>query len=189
MMKRMLPWLGLWVVLASRGAAQDAAAVVSVEGKVLAMLAGTLREVKAEERLAVGSLVTTERNAKVVLALTNGASVQLAAEGELFLEETVDAAGGERRARLQLGRGEVVGNVPARTAGGIAFEVATPVGVVAPADAGGGMFQLRVTPAAPGALRVVLTAAKGGWVLKAAGGQSKTVAAGQELAFDVRVKE
>ena len=188
MMQRFLQALGLVVWCVVNAVAQDAAAVVSVEGKVYAMSAGTQRELKAEERLAGGALVTTERNAKVVLKLAGGATVQLGAEGEVFLEDGADAADGAERVRLKLLRGEVVGTVPARTAGGLGFEVATPVGTVVPATDGEGVLRLRFGPTTPGMLRFVLAAAKGDWVLTAEGGQRKTVAAGRVLAFDVQVR-
>lgn len=188
MMKRFLQVLGLAVWVVGRATAQDAAAVVSVEGKVYTMSAGTQRELKADDRLAGGALVTTERKAKVVLKLAGGATVQLGAEGEVFLEDGAEAAGGAERVRLKLLRGEIVGTVPARTAGGRGFEVATPVGTVAPADEGEGQFMVRFAPTGQSTLGFSLVAAKGAWALAASGGQRKTVVAGQEMKFEVRVR-
>jgi len=188
MMKRMLRWFGWWVLLVSRVAAQDAAVVVAVEGKAMAMSAGVQREVKAEERLAAGAFVSTERNSKIVLALADGVTVQLGAEGEVFLESEPKAEKAGRGARLSVLRGEIVGTVPARGAGPGEFEVVTAVGAVTPAGAEGGVFRLRFGPTTPGTLRFVLAAAKGEWVLTAEGGQRKKVEAGRELAFDVQIR-
>ncbi|MEO5960302.1 MAG: FecR family protein [Opitutaceae bacterium] len=93
-------------------------------------------------KLTQGSIVRTAQNSSVVLLFANGASVSLAANSELNIEQfTHDPFGGSYEpakatdepsvstTNLKLARGELVGNVKKlKTSAGSKFTVGTPVG-------------------------------------------------------------
>jgi hypothetical protein len=100
------------------------------------------RSVANNDEISQGSIVKTAQSSSVVLLFSNGASISLAANSELNIEQfTQDPFGGSyepskateepsvSNTNLRLARGELVGNVKKlKTSAGSKFTVGTPVG-------------------------------------------------------------
>ena len=132
MNKKLFVWLwmfGFATLLCSSAGAQSASQpgqikAAKVTGTVTAIKDGTTINVASGTELSQGYTVTTGKNSSVVLVFSNGATLNLAGETSLAIDEfTQDPFADEvavskmtaepstSRTKLNLSRGELVGNV------------------------------------------------------------------------------
>jgi hypothetical protein len=150
MQKKFLTWLWLFgfaSLLCLEAHAQQAFApgqikAARVTGSVTATKDGSTINVVNGTELAQGYVINTAKNSSVVLVLSNGATMNLAQDSSLTIDEfTQDPFADEisvsqltsepsaSQTRLKLNRGELVGNVKKLNYdAGSRFEVHTPVG-------------------------------------------------------------
>jgi hypothetical protein len=184
MANKILPLLllcGLMLTLASRAAAQGASAqppgriqAVRVNGEVYATVkaTGVRTQLVANALIAQGDTVTTAQNASVVLVFSNGATINLAADSLLDIDQftqdpfttafqpaTATAEPTKSVTKLKLVRGELVSKVATLNINaGSDFTVDTPVGA---AGIRGTTFRIVYRVDANGNARFALTTLEG----------------------------
>ncbi len=178
-----------WVVM--MGMAVFAAQVVHAQGSeqgriVLARVTGqvtltnkadsTTRTAVNNEQIVAGYIVTTAADASVVLVFSNGSTVNLREDSVLDIETFMQdpfaddfriaeatAEPSTSTTRLNLNRGEIIGNVKTlNSAGGSSFTVQTPVGA---AGIRGTTFRIVFRPDGTGRAFFSLTTVEGNVVL------------------------
>jgi hypothetical protein len=183
MHKKILTWLwmiGFAALLTAEAQAQTAAPgqikAARVTGSVTATKDGNTINVVNGTELTQGYVVNTDKNSSVVLVFSNGATMNLAQETSLAIDEfTQDPFADEisvaqltaepsaSRTRLNLSRGELVGNVKKLNYdAGSSFEVQTPVGA---AGIRGTTFRIIFRPDGTGKAFFSLTTLEGNVVL------------------------
>ncbi|MCW5547678.1 MAG: FecR domain-containing protein [Opitutaceae bacterium] len=183
MHKKILTWLwmiGFAALLTAEAQAQTAAPgqikAARVTGSVTATKDGVTINVANGTELSQGYVVNTAQNSSVVLVFSNGATMNLAQETSLAIDEfTQDPFADEisvaqltaepsaSRTRLNLSRGELVGNVKKLNYdAGSSFEVQTPVGA---AGIRGTTFRIVFRPDGTGKAFFSLTTLEGNVVL------------------------
>jgi hypothetical protein len=129
--------------------------VADVIGEAIAMASEQEKVLKGEDRVRVGSTITTERMSLVTLLLSNGASLRIGSESELEIEEFGQGTIPDglkfaelteeptvSRTRLRLLRGDVLIEVkPLDTSRGSSFMLSTVAGTVRSTE---GRFHARV---------------------------------------------
>lgn len=186
MQKKFLTWLwffGFASLLCLDAQAQQASApgqikAVRVTGSVTATKDGNTITVVNGTELAQGYVVNTERNSSAVLIFSNGATLNLAQDSSLAIDEftqdpfaeeisisQLTAEPSASQTRLNLSRGELVGNVKKLNYdAGSRFDVQTPVGA---AGIRGTTFRIIFRPDGTGKAFFSLTTVEGNVVLAA----------------------
>ncbi|MEY3775111.1 MAG: hypothetical protein RLZZ129_1891 [Verrucomicrobiota bacterium] len=173
--------VGFAALLCADAQAQQPAApgqikAARVTGSVSATKDGVTIAVTRGTELSQGYVINTAKNSSVVLVFSNGATMNLAQETSLAIDEfTQDPFADEisvaqltaepsaSRTRLNLSRGELVGNVKKLNYdAGSSFEVQTPVGA---AGIRGTTFRLVFRPDGSGKAFFSLTTLEGNVVL------------------------
>ncbi|HEY0968882.1 MAG TPA: FecR domain-containing protein [Opitutaceae bacterium] len=206
MHKHLLHWVflfGLVAMVASRAFAQG-----TEPGRiVLARVTGAVtltnkadnstRAATNNEQIAAGYVVTTAAEASVVLVFSNGSTVNLRGDSQLDIETFMQdpfaedfrlteatAEPSTSTTRLNLSRGELIGNVKTlNSAGGSSFVIQTPVGA---AGIRGTTFRIVFRPDGAGNAFFALTTVEGNVVL-ARGGVETPVAAVDNQAREVSI--
>lgn len=172
--------------------------VVDVTGKAVAQVGEQRRELKPDDRLRIGSVISTGRLSLVSVLLSNGATLQLGSESELEIEEFGQApiSGSIKlpelkaeptlsRTRLRLLRGDVTIEVkPLKVARGSSFQLAFAAGTV---RSGEGTFRARVQMSDLALGVATLELMKGSAELELPGAAFAPVPAGRKLAFALEV--
>jgi hypothetical protein len=186
MNKKYLTWLwlfGLAAFLCMDASAQTAQApgqirVAKVTGMATAVKDGNTIILKNGTELTQGYVVNTGKNSSVVLAFSNGATLNLAADTSLAIDEfTQDPFAEDQsvskltsepttsKTKLNLSRGELVGNVKKLNYdAGSSFSIQTPVGA---AGIRGTTFRIIFRPDGTGKAFFSLTTLEGNVVLAA----------------------
>lgn len=186
MQKKFLTWLWLFgfaSLLCLDAHAQQASApgqikAARVTGSVTATKDGSTITVVNGTELAQGYVVNTDRNSSVVLIFSNGATLNLAQDSSLTIDEFTQDPFAEEisvsqltaeptasQTRLSLSRGELVGNVKKLNYdAGSRFDVQTPVGA---AGIRGTTFRIVFRPDGTGKAFFSLTTVEGNVVLAA----------------------
>lgn len=201
-------WLAvLWIAIVGGLPGQDtepslprpgAIVVLDVTGEAQAGVNEERRPIKADERLRVGSTVTTGRRSLASLVLSNGALIHLGSESELEVEEFGQApiSGSPKfvelreeptisRTRLRLIRGDVKVEVkPLKVSRGSSFMLATVAGTVRLSE---GTVQaiLQMSDLGLGVCSVEFE--KGAAEFELVGGNFVPVPPGRKLAFAVEI--
>ncbi len=184
MNKKLSVWLWLFgfaALLCSPAEAQTATLpgqikAVKVAGTVTATKDGNTIAVQSGSDLGQGYVVNTGKNSSVVLVFSNGATLNLAQETSLAIDEfTQDPFADEvavskmtaepstSRTKLNLSRGELVGNVKKLNYdAGSSFNIQTPVGA---AGIRGTTFRIVFRPDGTGKAFFSLTTVEGNVVL------------------------
>lgn len=184
MNKKYLTWLwlfGLAAFLCMDASAQTAQApgqirVAKVTGMATAVKDGNTIILKNGTELTQGYVVNTGKNSSVVLAFSNGATLNLAADTSLAIDEfTQDPFAEDQsvskltsepttsKTKLNLSRGELVGNVKKLNYdAGSSFSIQTPVGA---AGIRGTTFRIVFRPDGTGKAFFSLTTVEGNVVL------------------------
>lgn len=210
MHKQLLSWvfmLGLMVMTASAAFAQG-----SQPGRiVLARVTGTVtvtnkadrttRPAVNNEQITAGYVVTTAVDSSVVLVFSNGSTVNLRGDSQLDIETFLQdpfaedfrlseatAEPSTSTTRLNLSRGELIGNVKTlNSAGGSSFVIQTPVGA---AGIRGTTFRIVFRPDGAGQAFFALTTVEGNVTLSQGGVEIPVAAVNnqaQEVALTVTV--
>lgn len=189
MQKKLLSWVFLFAMAAAAAiecAAQGTQAgrivLARINGAVTLTLKadGSVRPAINNEQIAAGYIVTTAPEASVVLIFSNGATVNLRGDSvldiETFLQDPfaedfkIAAATAEpttSTTRLNLTRGELIGNVKKLNAdGGSSFNIQTPVGA---AGIRGTTFRIIFRPDGAGQAAFSITTIEGLVVLTQGG--------------------
>lgn len=185
-MQKLLPTWGLLLAFAVAFVAEAAAqgsqpgriVLARVTGQVTLTLKsdGTTRAAVNNEQIAAGFIVTTAPEASVVLVFSNGATVNLRGDSVLDIETFLQDPFGEAfkvaeataepstsTTRLNLTRGELIGNVKRLDAdGGSSFTVQTPMGA---AGIRGTTFRIVFRPDGTGRATFSITTVEGNVVL------------------------
>jgi hypothetical protein len=170
------------------------AVVSEVTGEVFTTAADQRRAVKADERLRIGSTVSTGRKSVATVLLSNGAKIELGAEAELEIEEFGQAPVSSSvkfadlkeeptisRTRLNLLRGDVVVEVkPLKVARGSSFVLTTVAGSLRVAE---GTFRAMVRMSDLGLGVATLELLKGAAEFELPGASFQRVPVGQKFAF------
>jgi len=186
MQKKFLTWLWLFgfaSLLCLDAHAQQASApgqikAARVTGSVTATKDGNTITVVNGTELAQGYVVNTARNSSVMLIFSNGATLNLAQDSSLAIDEftqdpfaeeisiaQLTAEPSASQTRLNLSRGELVGNVKKLNYdAGSRFDVQTPVGA---AGIRGTTFRIVFRPDGTGKAFFSLTTVEGNVVLAA----------------------
>lgn len=186
MNKKLSVWLwmlGLAVLFCPAAGAQTASPpgqikAAKVTGTVTAIKDGATITVQNGTDLSQGYTVNTAQNSSVVLVFSNGATLNLAADTSLAIDEfTQDPFADEvavskltaepstSRTKLNLSRGELVGNVKKLNYdAGSSFNIQTPVGA---AGIRGTTFRIVFRPDGTGKAFFSLTTVEGNVVLAA----------------------
>jgi hypothetical protein len=186
MHKKLLTWLWLFgfaSLLCLETHAQQASApgqikAARVTGTVTATKDGSTISVVNGTELAQGYVVNTDKNSSVVLIFSNGATLNLAQDSSLAIDEftqdpfaeeisisQLTAEPSASQTRLNLSRGELVGNVKKLNYdAGSRFDVQTPVGA---AGIRGTTFRIVFRPDGTGKAFFSLTTVEGNVVLAA----------------------
>ncbi len=186
MNKKLFVWLwmfGFATLLCSSAGAQTASQpgqikAAKVTGTVTAIKDGTTITVESGTELSQGYTVTTGKNSSVVLVFSNGATLNLAGETSLAIDEftqdpfaeevavsKMTAEPSTSRTKLNLSRGELVGNVKKLNYdAGSSFNIQTPVGA---AGIRGTTFRIVFRPDGTGKAFFSLTTVEGNVVLAA----------------------
>lgn len=184
MNKKLFVWLwmfGFAALLCSSAGAQSTSQpgqikAAKVTGTVTAIKDGATITVESGTELSQGYTVTTGKNSSVVLVFSNGATLNLAGETSLAIDEfTQDPFADEiavskmtaepstSRTKLNLSRGELVGNVKKLNYdAGSSFNIQTPVGA---AGIRGTTFRIVFRPDGTGKAFFSLTTVEGNVVL------------------------
>lgn len=207
---RMRRWIGGWLamgVMLAGLAAQTpdlvlprpgAVIVTDVTGEAAVVAGGQRRVPKLEERLRVGSTLSTGRKSLFTVALSNGATLQLGSESELEIEEFGQApvSGSVKlaelkeeptlsRTRLNLLRGDVILVVkPLKLARGSSFHLTLSAGTLRIAE---GTVRARVEMSDLGLGVASLELVQGRAEFEVPGGTFTPVSAGTKLAFALEV--
>ncbi len=175
-----------------------AVVVSDVTGEVAVTVSGQRRVPKPDERLRLGSTLTTGRKSLFTVTLSNGATVQLGSESEVELEEFGQAPvpGNVKlaelreeptlsRTRLNLLRGDVVLEVkPLKVARGSSFHLTLAAGTLRISE---GTVRARVQMSDLGLGVATVELTKGRADFEVAGGNVVTLPAGGTLAFALEV--
>lgn len=185
MHKKLLTWLWLFGFAAmlcldarAQGAAAGQIKAAKVTGTVTATKAGTTITLQNGSELTQGYVVNTAKDASVVLVFSNGATLNLAQDSSLAIDEFLQDPFAEEVAvakltaepststtRLNLSRGELVGNVKKLNyEKGSTFNIQTPVGA---AGIRGTTFRIVFRPDGTGKAFFSLTTVEGNVVLAA----------------------
>lgn len=187
MHKNVLTWLliGFMAAFCSAAFAQDPAAparppgvikVAKVTGTVTARTEAGTVTLAAGAELGQGAVITTGKDASVVLVFSNGATINLAQDSVLSIDEFLQdpfpdevavskltAEPTVSNTKLNLSRGELVGNVKKLNHdGGSTFNIQTPVGA---AGIRGTTFRIVFRPDGTGKAFFSLTTVEGNVVL------------------------
>ena len=157
-------------------------------------------ELKDNDAIAQHYVVTTAENSSVILVFSNGATVNLAADSTLSIDEylqdpfsssyamaTATEEPSTSITKLNLVRGELVGNVKhlhKDGPNGSSFSVNTPVGA---AGIRGTTFRLVFRPDSSGKAFFTLSTAEGVVILTGTTNQNVNVPTGQEVVVTVEV--
>ncbi|MCC6415227.1 MAG: FecR domain-containing protein, partial [Opitutaceae bacterium] len=150
--------------------------VAKVTGEVTAVKDGKTITLATGAEIAQGYVVNTAHNASAVLAFSNGATINLAQDSSLSIDEflqdpfadevslaSMTAEPSVSTTKLNLSRGELVGNVKKLNAdAGSSFTVQTPVGA---AGIRGTTFRIVFRPDGTGKAFFSLTTVEGNVVL------------------------
>jgi hypothetical protein len=187
MLKKLLPWLMLCTLAAFGPASvmsgQTPAArppgiikVAKVVGTVTAVKDGATVNLQTGAEISQGYVVNTAKDASVVLVFSNGATLNLAQDSTLSIDEflqdpfssqvsvsSLTAEPSTSTTKLNLSRGELVGNVKKLNHdAGSTFEIQTPVGA---AGIRGTTFRIVFRPDGTGKAFFSLTTVEGNVVL------------------------
>lgn len=183
MHKKLLTWLWLFgfaAMLCLDARAQTAAPgqikAAKVTGTVTATKDGATIELKNGSELAQGYVVNTAKDSSVVLVFSNGATLNLAQDSSLAIDEFLQdpfadevavskltAEPSRSTTKLNLSRGELVGNVKKLNYDkGSSFNIQTPVGA---AGIRGTTFRIVFRPDGTGKAFFSLTTVEGNVVL------------------------
>jgi hypothetical protein len=184
MYKKYFTWLWLFGVVALLAvdgraqAAQEAGQIKAarVTGIVTATKAGETIPVQNGTELSQGYVINTGKNSSVVLVFSNGATLNLAQDSTLAIDEFTQDPFAEElevskltaepsvsKTKLNLSRGELVGNVKKLNYdAGSSFDIQTPVGA---AGIRGTTFRLVFRPDGTGKAFFSLTTVEGNVVL------------------------
>lgn len=199
-------WLAMGAMLSSLGAQTPdlvlprpgAVIVTDVTGETAVVASGQRRVPKLEERLRVGSTLSTGRKSLFTVTLSNGATLQLGSESELEIEEfgqapvsgTVKHAELKEeptlsRTRLSLLRGDVILTVkPLKVARGSSFHLTLAAGTLRIAE---GTVRARVQTSELGLGVATLELVQGKAEFEVPGGTFTPVPSGTKLAFALEV--
>lgn len=199
-------WLAMGAMLAGLGAQTPdlvlprpgAVIVTDVTGETAVVAGGQRRVPKLDERLRIGSTLSTARKSLLTVALSNGATVQLGSESEMEIEEFGQApVGGSvklaelkeeptlSRTRLNLLRGDVILEVkPLKVARGSSFHLTMSAGTLRISE---GTVRARVQMSDLGLGVATLELVQGKAEFEVPGGTSAPVPAGTKLAFALEV--
>jgi len=210
MRTKFLSWIalcGLAVLLAAAAQAQD----TKVEGRIVAArVKGTVtavntkdnskRELHDNDAITQSYVVTTAQNSSVILVFSNGATINLAQDSTLSIEQylqdpfstsfsmaTATEEPSTSVTKLTLARGELVGNVKhlhKDGPNGSSFTVNTPVGA---AGIRGTTFRIVFRPDSSGKAFFTLSTAEGEVILTGTAAQNTNVPTGQEVVVTVEV--
>jgi len=172
--------------------------VAELTGEVSVAAGGQRRVPKVDERVRVGSTLSTGRRALLTVALSNGASVQLGAESEVEVEEfgqapvptSVKVAELREeptlsRTRLNLLRGDVTLEVkPLKVSRGSSFHLTMAAGVVRVAE---GTVRARVQMSDLGLGVATLEVAKGKADIELPSGTVAALPAGEKVVYALEI--
>ncbi|GAB1490173.1 hypothetical protein MASR2M8_26320 [Opitutaceae bacterium] len=210
MYKNLLNWaflLSLTVLMAQTGFAQGTEPGRIVVARVVGAVTLTnkadnsTRAAVNNEQIAAGYMVTTAPEASVVLVFSNGSTVNLRGDSQLDIETFLQdpfaedfriteatAEPSTSTTRLNLSRGELIGNVKTlNSAGGSSFVIQTPVGA---AGIRGTTFRIVFRPDGAGSAFFALTTVEGNVVLTQGGVETPVAAVNsqaQEISINVEV--
>lgn len=210
MYKNLLNWaflLSLTVLMAQTGFAQGTEPGRIVVARVVGTVTLTnkadnsTRAAVNNEQIAAGYVVTTAPEASVVLVFSNGSTVNLRGDSQLDIETFLQdpfaedfriaeatAEPSTSTTRLNLSRGELIGNVKTlNSAGGSSFVIQTPVGA---AGIRGTTFRIVFRPDGAGSAFFALTTVEGNVVLTQGGVETPVAAVNsqaQEISINVEV--
>ena len=196
--------VGVWAVA---GAAEvpelvlprpGAVVVADITGSAAVTVSGQRRVPKPEERLRIGSTLTTGRMSLFTVTLSNGATVQLGSESEVELEEFGQApvSGNVKladlreeptlsRTRLNLLRGDVMLDVkPLKVTRGSSFHLTLSAGTLRISE---GTVRARVQMSDLGLGVATIELTKGRADFEVTGGTVLTLPAGGTLAFALEI--
>lgn len=175
--------------------------VADVTGDAAMINGDQKRSLKVDERVRIGSTLTTGRRSMLTLALSNGASVQLGPETEIELEEFGQAPFSSSvkfaemkaeptlsRTRIKLVRGDLTATVKSLQVGkGSSFTLSTPAGDL---RTGAGAFHAMVRMHDLGLGVATLELQSGTAEFQVAGSNAfAAVPAGRKLAFALEVEK
>lgn len=172
--------------------------VVDVTGEATVGEGDQRKAIKGDERLRVGSIITTGRRSLATILLSNGTTLRIGSESELEVEEFGQApiSGSVKfnelkeeptisRTRLRLVRGDVMVDVkPLKVARGSSFMLTMIAGTV---RLGEGTFHARVHLSDLGLGVCTFDLDKGAAEFEVLGGVFTPVAAGRKLAFAIEL--
>ncbi len=176
-----------------------AVVVTHLDGQATVMVGEQPRRpVKADDRLRVGSTVSTGRKSLLVLTLSNGSVIQIGPEAELEIEEfgqspisgsvkiaELTAEPTLSKTRLRLVRGDVAVEVkPLKVSRGSSFQLVLPAGVLRLGD---GTVRAMVRMSDLGLGVCTLELQKGAAEFEAVGKPFAPVSLGRKLAFALEV--
>lgn len=195
---------GLVTVLAAQGPElvlprPGAVVVADVTGDAAVSVGGQRRVPKAEERLRIGSTLSTGRLSLFTVTLSNGATVQLGSESELELEEfgqapvsgtlklaELRAEPTLSRTRLNLLRGDVVLDVkPLQVARGSSFHLTLSAGTLRISE---GSVRARVQMSDLGFGVATLELASGKAEFEPTGGSFTPLPVGRKVAYALELE-
>jgi hypothetical protein len=201
-------WLAMGAMLAGLGAQtpdpvlpRPGAVIVSdITGETAVVAGGQRRVPKLEERLRVGSTLSTGRKSLLTVTLSNGSSVQLGSDSEIEIEEfgqapvsgTLKLAELKEeptlsRTRLNLLRGDVILVVkPLKVARGSSFHLSMAAGTLRVAE---GTVRARVDMSELGLGVAAVEVVQGKAEFEVPGGTFAPVPAGTKLAFALEVDQ
>jgi hypothetical protein len=174
--------------------------VAKVLGQVTAtnLTDNSQRELSTNDVIGENYRVTTGDSSQTILVFSNGATLNLGSNSDLSIEEFLQdpfeenvalsdltEEPGTSTTRLNLARGELIGNVKRLHADdGSTFIVNTPVGA---AGIRGTTFRIVFRPDANGHVTFTLSTSDGIVLFEALAGASVSVETGKEVAVDVEV--
>lgn len=175
-----------------------AVVVGDVTGEATAQVGEQRRVLKPDDRLRIGTVISTGRLSLVTLLLSNGATLRLGSESELEVEEFGQSpvSGSPRiselnaeptlsRTRLRLLRGDVTIEVkPLKVARGSSFHLTYAAGTI---RSGEGTFRARVQMSDLALGVATLELMKGSAELELPGAAFVSVPVGRKLAFALEV--
>jgi hypothetical protein len=172
--------------------------VTDVTGEVAAGTGDQRKAIKPDDRLRIGSTITTGRRSLATIVLSNGATLRIGSESELEVEEFGQApiSGSVKfnelkeeptisRTRLRLARGDVTVEVkPLKLARGSSFMLTMIAGTV---RLGEGTFHAMVSMSDLGLGVCTFDLVKGAAEFEVLGGVFTPVPAGRKLAFAIEL--
>lgn len=177
-----------------------AVVVTQVTGEAFATADEVRKPVKPDERVRVGSTITTGRRSMVTVTLSNGTTLQIGSESEVEIEEFGQApfSGSAKvaemkeepslsRTRLRLVRGDVQVEVkPLKVARGSSLTLATPAGTARVSE---GTIHARLNMSDLGLGVCTVELQKGAAEFEIIGASYARVPLGQKLAFALEVEK